>query len=59
MKLAEAHIKLNQVDKSKAPMPGKNKGDRGQWVESQIGLENDKRMLKNIEIDKIQPDYQM
>ena len=39
MKLAEAHIKLNQVDKSKAPVPGKNKGDRGQWVESQIGLD--------------------
>tara|TARA_B100000614_G_scaffold139624_1_gene124100 strand:+ start:209 stop:793 length:585 start_codon:yes stop_codon:yes gene_type:complete len=39
MKLAEAHTKLNQVDKTKAPMPGKNKGDRGQWVESQIGLD--------------------
>ena len=39
MKLAEAHTKLNQVDKTKAPVPGKNKGDRGQWVESQIGLD--------------------
>ena len=39
MKLAEAHTKLNQVDKDKAPVPGKNKGDRGQWVESQIGLD--------------------
>ena len=38
MKLAEAHTKLNQVDKTKAPVPGKNKADRGQWVESQIGL---------------------
>ena len=39
MKLAEAHTKLNQVDKAKAPVPGKNKGDRGQWVESKIGLD--------------------
>ena len=39
MKLAEAHTKLNQVDKTKAPVPGKNKGDRGQWVENQVGLD--------------------
>ena len=29
------------------------------YLESQIGLDNDKRILKNLEIDKIQPDYQM
>ena len=38
MKLAEAHEKLKLIDLDKAPVPGKNKGDRGQWVENQVGL---------------------
>ena len=39
MKLAEAHEKLKLIDLDKAPVPGKNKGDRGQWVENQLGLD--------------------
>ena len=38
MKLAEAHEKLKLIDLDTAPVPGKNKGDRGQWVENQVGL---------------------
>ena len=29
------------------------------YLENQIGLESNERILKNIEIDKLQPDYQM
>ena len=29
------------------------------YLESQMGLENDKKILKNKDIDKLQPDYQM
>ena len=29
------------------------------YLENQIGLERNKRILKNLEIDKLQPDYQM
>ena len=32
MKLAEAHTKLNNIDKNQAPIPAKNKGGRGLWV---------------------------
>ena len=29
------------------------------YLENQLGLESNERVLKNIEIDKLQPDYQM
>ena len=29
------------------------------YLENQISLERNKRILKNLEIDKLQPDYQM
>ena len=39
MLLAEAETKLNAIDKNKAPIPGRNKGGRGQWVEKQLGMD--------------------
>ena len=33
--------------------------ERLYYLENQIGLESSERILKNIEIDKLQPDYQM
>ena len=39
MLLEEAEIKLNSIDKDNAPIPGRNKGGRGQWVERQLGLD--------------------
>jgi DNA mismatch repair protein MutH len=39
MLLEEAEIKLNSIDKNNAPIPGRNKGGRGQWVERQLGLD--------------------
>ena len=39
MLLEEAEIKLNSIDKNNAPIPGRNKGRRGQWVERQLGLD--------------------
>ena len=38
MLLADAEIKLNTIDKSQAPIPGRNKGGRGLWVEEQLGM---------------------
>ena len=38
MLLAEAESKLNSIDKSQAPIPGRNKGGRGLWVEDQLGM---------------------
>ncbi len=39
MLLEEAEVKLNSIDKDSAPIPGRNKGARGQWVENQLGLD--------------------
>ena len=39
MLLEEAELKLNAIDKDSAPIPGRNKGARGQWVEQQLGLD--------------------
>ena len=39
MLLEEAETKLNAIDKDSAPIPGRNKGARGQWVENQLGLD--------------------
>ena len=33
--------------------------ERLSYLENQIGLKSNERILKNIEIDKLQPDYQM
>ena len=33
--------------------------ERLSYLENQLGLESNERILKNIEIDKLQPDYQM
>ena len=38
MLLEEAEIKLNLIDKNNAPIPARNKGGRGQWVEKQLGM---------------------
>tara|TARA_R100000700_G_C3127649_1_gene114105 strand:- start:240 stop:824 length:585 start_codon:yes stop_codon:yes gene_type:complete len=38
MLLEEAELKLNSIDKDNAPIPGKNKGGRGLWVEDQLGM---------------------
>ena len=39
MLLSEAETKLNSIDKNQAPIPSRNKGGRGQWVEKQFGLD--------------------
>jgi len=39
MLLSEAETKLNSIDKNQAPIPARNKGGRGQWVEKQLGME--------------------
>ena len=39
MLLEEAELKLNAIDKDSAPIPGRNKGARGQWIEQQLGLD--------------------
>jgi len=38
MLLEEAESKLNSIDKDNAPIPGRNKGGRGLWVEDQLGM---------------------
>ena len=38
MLLKEAEVKLNAIDKDSAPIPGRNKGGRGLWVEEQLGM---------------------
>ena len=38
MLLEEAELKLNSIDKDNAPIPGRNKGGRGLWVEDQLGM---------------------
>ena len=45
MLLEEAKIRLNSIDKDKAPIPGRNKGGRGQWVEKQLGLDLGSELL--------------
>ena len=39
MLLSEAETKLNSIDKNQAPIPSRNKGGRGQWVEKQLGMD--------------------
>ena len=45
MLLEEAELKLNSIDKDNAPIPGRNKGGRGQWVEQQLGLDLGSNLL--------------
>ena len=44
MKLAEAHTKLNNIDKNQAPIPARNKGGRGLWVEEQLGMKQSSQL---------------
>ena len=44
MLLEEAKIKLNSIDKDKAPIPGRNKGGRGLWVEEQLGMKQSSQL---------------
>ena len=45
MLLAEAESKLNSIDKSQAPIPGRNKGGRGLWVEEQLGMVQSSQLI--------------
>ena len=44
MLLAEAETKLNMIDKDNAPIPGRNKGGRGLWVEEQLGMKQSSQL---------------
>ena len=44
MLLAEAETKLNAIDKNNAPIPARNKGGRGLWIESQLGMEQSSKL---------------
>ena len=44
MFLQEAETKLNLIDKDNAPIPGRNKGGRGLWVEEQLGMKQSSQL---------------
>ena len=44
MLLQEAETKLNLIDKDNAPIPGRNKGGRGLWVEEQLGMKQSSQL---------------
>ena len=44
MLLSEAEIKLNSIDKNQAPIPARNKGGRGLWVEEQLGMKQSSQL---------------
>ena len=44
MLLSEAETKLNSIDKNQAPIPGRNKGGRGLWVEEQLGMKQSSQL---------------
>ena len=44
MLLSEAETKLNRIDKNNAPIPGRNKGGRGLWVEEQLGMKQSSQL---------------
>ena len=44
MLLSEAETKLNSIDKDNAPIPGRNKGGRGLWVEEQLGMKQSSQL---------------
>tara|TARA_B100000287_G_scaffold53464_1_gene47099 strand:- start:584 stop:1168 length:585 start_codon:yes stop_codon:yes gene_type:complete len=44
MLLSEAELRLNRIDKNKAPIPSRNKGGRGLWVEEQLGMKQSSQL---------------
>ena len=44
MLLSEAETKLNSIDNDNAPIPGRNKGGRGLWVEEQLGMKQSSQL---------------
>ena len=44
MLLSEAEVKLNSINKDFAPIPGRNKGGRGLWVEEQLGMKQSSQL---------------
>ena len=44
MLLSEAEVKLNSIDKDKAPIPARSKGGRGLWVEEQLGMKKSSQL---------------
>ena len=44
MLLSEAESKLNSIVKNQAPIPGRNKGGRGLWVEEQLGMKQSSQL---------------
>ena len=44
MLLSEAQTKLNSIDKNQAPIPARNKGGRGLWVEEQLGMKQSSQL---------------
>ena len=44
MLLSEAEVKLNSINKDSAPIPGRNKGGRGLWVEEQLGMKQSSQL---------------
>jgi len=44
MLLSEAEVKLNSIDKDKAPIPARNKGGRGLWIEEQLGMKQSSQL---------------
>ena len=44
MLLSEAEVKLNSINKNFAPIPGRNKGGRGLWVEEQLGMKQSSQL---------------
>ena len=44
MLLSEAEVKLNSINKDFAPIPGRNKGGRGLWIEEQLGMKQSSQL---------------
>jgi len=44
MLLSEAEKKLNKINKNKAPIPSVNKGERGLWIEKQLGIKANSKL---------------
>ena len=47
--LSQVKINLTNVDFSKLPKPGKNKGDRGQLLELALGIPNSSRLTDLVD----------
>ena len=44
MLLSEAEVKLNRINKDFAPIPARNKGGRGLWIEEQLGMKQSSQL---------------